>query len=70
MLISLGNRVDSDALKWRKRKLEENLGEKDVFGIGSQTFVPLQNKIKQKTTCFLPVTNSYGHLVDWCNIVN
>lgn len=46
MFISLGNRVDSDALKWRKRKLEEDLAEKDVFGIGTQTFVPLQNKTK------------------------
>ena len=68
MFISLGNGVDSDALKWRKRTLEEDLAEKDVFGIGTQTFVPLQNKTK--TTCFLPVTNSYRHLVDWCSVVN
>lgn len=47
---------------------EEGFGEKDVFGIGSRTFVLLEKKKKIRTTCCLLMTNSYAYLVDWHTI--
>lgn len=47
MSFHLGSRVDSGALKWKKRGKKRkfrgrtDLGEKDMFGIESRIFFPL-----------------------------
>ena len=68
MLISLGNRVDSDALKWRKRKLEENLGEKDIWYWVSD-ICSFTKQSKTKNYMFFASDKfiwSFGRLVQYC----